>query len=133
MRTRFKLILLFLVAASVLTARDLTLMQESRRGNHLEGCDQTVIKQIKHACYAAVGIQTNNETVCESIGSPDERYRCLGIVGGDPAACGRIEHTDTRDFCHYHVATRTKNKSLCEKIENQKHKNDCYGMTDRKQ
>jgi len=100
-------------------------MRDALSGSRLAPCERAFIKQIRYACMSAVGIRTNNESVCGEIKAANERYRCQGIVRKDPETCARITHEDTRDFCYYNVAVKTGDKNLCEKIENQGHKERC--------
>ena len=103
----------------------------------LEDNDETICEKYtdidKENCYIRLSIKLNSIEICGKVSHPagsDQCFRDIGINLQDPSICERIVYAFNRDKCF--IGMKNKNQSICNKIENPESKDICLNQINEK-
>ncbi len=97
------------------------LLRAALAAKDAEACKRISSDLAKSACITGVARNTSNFALCESVGNPDSRNRCIASavsVPEDEARCRQMPQPHD-GFCYSNLASTTYQTKFCGKIKTQ--------------
>lgn len=89
---------------------------------------QSLANPTEDICLEQVGINTNNESVCQKISQTELRdscYRFVAIKKSQTDICRKISLRDETDKCYLGIAKNLQDTSLCFNVQTREFHNEC--------